>query len=180
MTPVSRFASVRVERDPCTVLSFDRTRAEGLKSRLLDLRRLERGRVGFDTLPEQYRLIWLAPQTQDVVLSLNASSIYLGQGIGAGLGSLASSTALWPLWDGWPRSRLRPASSCCSSARDGLRRNQSTWGGLGYLRHSGEMATSTSTGTFSRISSPARIMPALVRSATTGAISSAHSTTNSS
>ena len=51
--------------------------------------RLERGRVGFDTLPEQYRLIWLAPQTQDLVLSLNASSIYLGQGIGAGLGSLA-------------------------------------------------------------------------------------------
>ena len=100
MTPVSRFGSVRGERDPCTVLSFDRTRAEGLKSRLLDLRRLERGRVGFDTLPEQYRLIWLAPQTQDLVLSLNASSIYLGQGIGAGLGSLASSTALGPLWDG--------------------------------------------------------------------------------
>ena len=45
--------------------------------------------MGFDTLPEQYRLIWLAPRTQDVVLSLNASSIYLGQGIGAGLGSLA-------------------------------------------------------------------------------------------
>ena len=37
---------------------------------------------------QQYRLIWLAPRTQDVVLSLNASSIYLGQGIGAGLGSL--------------------------------------------------------------------------------------------
>jgi hypothetical protein len=45
--------------------------------------------VGFNTLPEQYPLIWLAPQTQDVVLSLNASSIYLGQGIGVGLGSLA-------------------------------------------------------------------------------------------
>jgi MFS transporter, DHA1 family, inner membrane transport protein len=38
---------------------------------------------------QQYRLIWLAPRTQDVVLSLNASSIYLGQEIGAGLGSLA-------------------------------------------------------------------------------------------
>ena len=38
---------------------------------------------------QQYRLIWLAPRTQDVVLSFNASSIYLGQGIGAGLGSLA-------------------------------------------------------------------------------------------
>jgi predicted MFS family arabinose efflux permease len=38
---------------------------------------------------QQYRLIWLAPRTQNVVLSLNASSIYLGQGIGAGLGSLA-------------------------------------------------------------------------------------------
>jgi len=39
---------------------------------------------------QQYRLIWLAPQTQGVVLSLNAPSIYLGQqGIGAGLGSLA-------------------------------------------------------------------------------------------
>ena len=38
---------------------------------------------------QQYRLIWLAPRTQNVVLSLNASSIYLGQGIGAGLGALA-------------------------------------------------------------------------------------------
>ena len=38
---------------------------------------------------QQYRLIDLAPRTQNVVLSLNASSIYLGQGIGAGLGSLA-------------------------------------------------------------------------------------------
>jgi predicted MFS family arabinose efflux permease len=45
--------------------------------------------VGFDTLPEQYRLIWLAPQIQDIVLSFNASSIYLSQRIGAGLGSLA-------------------------------------------------------------------------------------------
>ena len=38
---------------------------------------------------QQYRLVDLAPRTQNVVLSLNASSIYLGQGIGAGLGSLA-------------------------------------------------------------------------------------------
>jgi MFS transporter, DHA1 family, inner membrane transport protein len=37
---------------------------------------------------QQYRLIELAPQTQNIVLSLNASAIYLGQGVGAGLGAL--------------------------------------------------------------------------------------------
>ena len=37
---------------------------------------------------QQYRLIELAPRTQNIVLSLNASAIYLGQGIGAGIGAL--------------------------------------------------------------------------------------------
>ena len=34
---------------------------------------------------QQYRPIGLAPRIQNVVHSANASSIYLGQGIGAGL-----------------------------------------------------------------------------------------------
>ena len=38
---------------------------------------------------QQYRLVDHAPRTANVVLSLNAASIYLGQGIGAGLGALA-------------------------------------------------------------------------------------------
>ena len=38
---------------------------------------------------QQYRLVGLAPRTQNVLLSLNAASIYLGQGVGAGLGALA-------------------------------------------------------------------------------------------
>lgn len=37
---------------------------------------------------QQYRLIELAPQIQNIVLSLNASAIYLGQGAGAGIGAL--------------------------------------------------------------------------------------------
>ncbi len=37
---------------------------------------------------QQYRLIELAPNTQNIVLSLNASAIYLGQGVGAGIGAL--------------------------------------------------------------------------------------------
>jgi MFS transporter, DHA1 family, inner membrane transport protein len=37
---------------------------------------------------QQYRLIELAPRTQNIVLSLNASAIYLGQGVGAGIGAL--------------------------------------------------------------------------------------------
>jgi len=37
---------------------------------------------------QQYRLIELAPQTQNILLSLNASAIYLGQGVGAGIGAL--------------------------------------------------------------------------------------------
>lgn len=38
---------------------------------------------------QQYRLIELYPLQGNIVLSLNASAIYLGQGIGAGLGALA-------------------------------------------------------------------------------------------
>jgi len=38
---------------------------------------------------QQYRLIELYPLQGNLVLSLNASAIYLGQGIGAGLGALA-------------------------------------------------------------------------------------------
>jgi predicted MFS family arabinose efflux permease len=37
---------------------------------------------------QQYRLIERAPNTQNIVLSLNASAIYLGQGVGAGIGAL--------------------------------------------------------------------------------------------
>ncbi len=37
---------------------------------------------------QQYRLLELAPHTQNIVLSLNASAIYLGQGVGAGIGAL--------------------------------------------------------------------------------------------
>jgi MFS transporter, DHA1 family, inner membrane transport protein len=45
--------------------------------------------VGFSLIPlQQYRLIDVAPEEQNEVLSLNASAIYLGQGLGAGLGSL--------------------------------------------------------------------------------------------
>ncbi len=40
---------------------------------------------------QQYRLIELSPRQGNIVLSLNASAIYLGQGIGAGLGALALS-----------------------------------------------------------------------------------------
>ncbi len=40
---------------------------------------------------QQYRLIELSPRQGNIVLSLNASAIYLGQGIGAGLGALAIS-----------------------------------------------------------------------------------------
>ena len=38
---------------------------------------------------QQYLLIDLTPRIQNIVLSLNTSSIYLGQGRGAGLGYLA-------------------------------------------------------------------------------------------
>lgn len=47
------------------------------------------GVAGFAINPlQQYRIIKLAPCTQNVALSLNASAIYLGQGIGAALGAL--------------------------------------------------------------------------------------------
>jgi predicted MFS family arabinose efflux permease len=45
--------------------------------------------AGFAIIPlQQYRLVKVAPNDQDAVLSLNASAIYLGQGTGSGLGSL--------------------------------------------------------------------------------------------
>ncbi len=37
---------------------------------------------------QQYRLLNLAPHDGSIVLSLNASAIYLGQGVGAGVGAL--------------------------------------------------------------------------------------------
>jgi MFS transporter, DHA1 family, inner membrane transport protein len=37
---------------------------------------------------QQYRLIELSPEQSNLVLSLNASAIYLGQGVGAGIGAL--------------------------------------------------------------------------------------------
>jgi MFS transporter, DHA1 family, inner membrane transport protein len=47
------------------------------------------GVAGFAINPlQQYRVIKLAPCTQNVALSLNASAIYLGQGIGAAIGAL--------------------------------------------------------------------------------------------
>ncbi|MBA2691298.1 MAG: MFS transporter [Rubrobacter sp.] len=47
------------------------------------------GVAGFALNPlQQYRVTQLAPSTQNVALSLNSSAIYLGQGVGAGLGSL--------------------------------------------------------------------------------------------
>lgn len=46
--------------------------------------------AAFAFLPlQQYRLIELAPEGQNTALSLNASAIQAGQGIGAGLGALA-------------------------------------------------------------------------------------------
>lgn len=48
------------------------------------------GVAGFALNPlQQYRVAGLAPDTRNVALSLNASAIYLGQGVGAGLGALA-------------------------------------------------------------------------------------------
>lgn len=47
------------------------------------------GAAGFALNPlQQYRVTQLAPNTQNVALSLNSSAIYLGQGVGAGLGSV--------------------------------------------------------------------------------------------
>jgi predicted MFS family arabinose efflux permease len=48
------------------------------------------GIAGFALNPlQQYRIVQLAACTRNVALSLNASAIYLGQGVGAGLGALA-------------------------------------------------------------------------------------------
>ena len=57
------------------------------------------GAVVFAIIPlQQHHLIWVAPDEQNGVLSLNSSGVYVGQGLGAGLGSLlvehASLTAL--------------------------------------------------------------------------------------
>ncbi len=47
------------------------------------------GAVTFALVPlQQYRLIGVAPDEQNGVLSLNSSAVYAGQGLGAGLGSL--------------------------------------------------------------------------------------------
>jgi predicted MFS family arabinose efflux permease len=47
------------------------------------------GVVGFALVPlQQYRMIEVAPDEQNGVLSLNSSAVYAGQGLGAGLGSL--------------------------------------------------------------------------------------------
>lgn len=47
------------------------------------------GVVAFALIPlQQYRLIGVAPDEQNGVLSLNSSAVYAGQGLGAGLGSL--------------------------------------------------------------------------------------------
>jgi MFS transporter, DHA1 family, inner membrane transport protein len=47
------------------------------------------GVVGFALVPlQQYRLIGLAPDEQNGVLSLNSSAVFTGQGLGAGFGSL--------------------------------------------------------------------------------------------
>jgi predicted MFS family arabinose efflux permease len=47
------------------------------------------GVVGFALIPlQQYRLIGVAPDEQNGVLSLNSSAVYAGQGLGAGFGSL--------------------------------------------------------------------------------------------
>jgi predicted MFS family arabinose efflux permease len=58
---------------------------------------------------QQYRLIELAPHTQNIVLSLNASAIYLGQGIGAAIGALVLDyTSLAALGGAGALCTLRP------------------------------------------------------------------------
>jgi predicted MFS family arabinose efflux permease len=48
------------------------------------------GVVVFAIIPlQQHHLIGLAPDQPSGVLSLNSSAVYVGQGLGAGLGSLA-------------------------------------------------------------------------------------------
>jgi DHA1 family inner membrane transport protein len=47
------------------------------------------GAVVFAIIPlQQHHLIWVAPDEPGGVLSLNSSAVYVGQGLGAGLGSL--------------------------------------------------------------------------------------------
>jgi DHA1 family inner membrane transport protein len=57
--------------------------------------------AGFAIIPlQQYRLVKVAPEDQDAVLSLNASAIYLGQGTGSGLGSLVLAHGSLPYLGG--------------------------------------------------------------------------------
>ncbi|HEX2108178.1 MAG TPA: MFS transporter [Rubrobacteraceae bacterium] len=57
--------------------------------------------AGFAIIPlQQYRLVKVAPDDQDAVLSLNASAIYLGQGAGSGLGSLVLAHGSLPYLGG--------------------------------------------------------------------------------
>ena len=57
--------------------------------------------AGFAIIPlQQYRLVKVAPDDQDAVLSLNASAIYLGQGTGSGLGSLVLAHSSLPYLGG--------------------------------------------------------------------------------
>jgi MFS transporter, DHA1 family, inner membrane transport protein len=57
--------------------------------------------AGFAIIPlQQYRLVKVAPDDQDAVLSLNASAIYLGQGTGSGLGSLVLAHGSLPYLGG--------------------------------------------------------------------------------
>jgi predicted MFS family arabinose efflux permease len=52
------------------------------------------GVVVFAILPlQQHRLIHIAPDEQNVVISLNSSAVYAGQGLGASLGSLLVAQA---------------------------------------------------------------------------------------
>jgi len=52
------------------------------------------GAVVFAFIPlQQHHLIWVAPDEENGVLSLNSSAVYIGQGLGAGLGSLVLGNA---------------------------------------------------------------------------------------
>jgi len=58
--------------------------------------------AGFAIIPlQQYRLVKVAPDDQDAVLSLNASAIYLGQGTGSGVGSLVLAHGSLPYLGGF-------------------------------------------------------------------------------
>jgi predicted MFS family arabinose efflux permease len=66
--------------------------------------------IGWSALPaRQARLIALAPQSAPLLLALNASAIYLGMAIGAGLGSLALASAGPPAL-GWAAALVEVAA----------------------------------------------------------------------